>query len=136
MAKTVRKIEATHIAPARLKRVAAYARVSMETERLNHRGVHAHFTTGQNHLSLNPLFNNAERPILRLGHRIQNRLLDSTFLCHQGAVSSGRGVHFQGRKGANLPIFATKSAAAGRGVQRRNPKKRSKYGLFEGVQRY
>ena len=36
MAKTVRKIEAPHIAPARLKRVAAYARVSMETERLNH----------------------------------------------------------------------------------------------------
>lgn len=36
MAKTVRKIEAVHVAPAKLKRVAAYARVSMETERLNH----------------------------------------------------------------------------------------------------
>ena len=36
MAKTVRIIEATNITPARLKRVAAYARVSMETERLNH----------------------------------------------------------------------------------------------------
>ena len=36
MAKKVRIIEATNIAPARLKRVAAYARVSMETERLNH----------------------------------------------------------------------------------------------------
>ena len=36
MAKKIRIIEATNIAPARLKRVAAYARVSMETERLNH----------------------------------------------------------------------------------------------------
>ena len=36
MAKTVRKIEAAPAAPAKLKRVAAYARVSMETERLNH----------------------------------------------------------------------------------------------------
>ena len=36
MAKTVRKIDAVPAAPARLKRVAAYARVSMETERLNH----------------------------------------------------------------------------------------------------
>ena len=32
----VRKIEAIHSAPPRLKRVAAYARVSMETERLKH----------------------------------------------------------------------------------------------------
>lgn len=36
MAKTVRKNEATHIAPARLKRVSAYARRAMETDRLNH----------------------------------------------------------------------------------------------------
>ncbi len=36
MAKKIRIIEAANIAPARLKRVAAYARVSMETERLNH----------------------------------------------------------------------------------------------------
>ena len=36
MAKKIRIIEATNITPARLKRVAAYARVSMETERLNH----------------------------------------------------------------------------------------------------
>lgn len=36
MVKKVRIIEATNIAPARLKRVAAYARVSMEAERLNH----------------------------------------------------------------------------------------------------
>ena len=36
MAKTVRKIESAPAAPAKLKRVAAYARVSMETERLNH----------------------------------------------------------------------------------------------------
>ena len=36
MAKVVRKIEAAAPAPVKLKRVAAYARVSMETERLNH----------------------------------------------------------------------------------------------------
>ena len=36
MAKIVRKIEAAAPAPVKLKRVAAYARVSMETERLNH----------------------------------------------------------------------------------------------------
>lgn len=36
MAKTVRKNKATHIAPARLKRVSAYALRAMETERLNH----------------------------------------------------------------------------------------------------
>lgn len=36
MAKVVRKIEAAALAPVKLKRVAAYARVSMETERLNH----------------------------------------------------------------------------------------------------
>ena len=36
MAKVVRKIEAAAPVPVKLKRVAAYARVSMETERLNH----------------------------------------------------------------------------------------------------
>ena len=36
MAKVVKKIEAAAPAPVKLKRVAAYARVSMETERLNH----------------------------------------------------------------------------------------------------
>ena len=36
MAKVVRKIEAATPVPVKLKRVAAYARVSMETERLNH----------------------------------------------------------------------------------------------------
>ena len=36
VAKKIRIIEATNITPARLKRVAAYARVSMETERLMH----------------------------------------------------------------------------------------------------
>ena len=36
MAKIIRKIESSVPAPVKLKRVAAYARVSMETERLNH----------------------------------------------------------------------------------------------------
>ena len=36
MAKVVRKIDAAAPTPVKLKRVAAYARVSMETERLNH----------------------------------------------------------------------------------------------------